>query len=106
MKSASIVVLVCAADHVSDLQNGEVGKETNPAVASHRLLFIVVFRLAAREVHFDEEVESPAQVAIAAPVMKALYKSMFASVLERVVSFIQAKGWSLPRYGTYLCPPW
>jgi len=42
---------------------------------------MVVFRLAAREVQLDEEVESPAQVAICAPVTNALYKSMFASVL-------------------------
>ena len=52
-------------------------------VASQRLLFMAVFRFPATEVQSAEELESPAQVAIWAPVAKALYKSIFASVLYK-----------------------
>jgi hypothetical protein len=42
---------------------------------------MLVFKFAAVEAQLDEDTESPAQVAIFAPVVRALYNNMFASVL-------------------------
>jgi hypothetical protein len=53
-----------------------------PVEASHRLLFMEIFRLAAIELQLAEDEGSAAQFAICAPVVRARYKSMFASVLH------------------------
>jgi hypothetical protein len=88
--SVGIAVLVCSKgryvlagyrDSSRRKYMKKLRSQLYPAVESQRLLLIVIFSCAAIDVHVDDEVESPAQVAIWDPVVRALYKSTFASVL-------------------------